>query len=1180
MKQMGISTDSQRLLQTWCDALLSLQVNEPDNPQRHGSYRCPACGDEVHGRCGDSAYPLMTLSRITGDMRYKDAALRTIEWMANVDRPDGSWTNDLDPESWKGITVFTAISLAHLLKHNDCLIDVTLRNRLLRRLRQAGGFVRKEFTLSYGNVNYGICGSYCLALLGHMLGETEWLERARELAHEALQYLTAPNGLIYGEGRPENRVSPQGCRPVDLGYNVEESLPALLLYAQLTGDEEVREAAISSMKSHLAFMLPDGSWDNSWGTRNYKWTWWGSRTTDGCLAALVSEAEREPVFATAALRHLALLRASTRDGLLMGGPHLDVNRTASCVHHTFCHAKALAELLDAPYAERLDHQMTQPSGAIGSRIESAVYPLLPRETADGVNHYPEIGVWLAARDGWRATVTSGDWFYAPQVRHASGGMVSLLWHDAVGPVLASSLTDYVQQEPHNMQPVPDNGWNALTMRVECEIGHPLTTRYSTLYHAAAKVTCDDVSGDIHFDVRTALQAKEPVADSEPCSLSYLMNERGFQLTVHPMAINSQADSIQESAGSSRGRMDTNIQLVLPVIACADEQVARISETCLLIRKSGGNIRVESNQPIRSREADFTRWFNLVPGLQAVPLMMDVPCVPNQDLIVRISVEPASVQTQGNTRSTISFAPIFGDHMVLQRDKAVPVWGTGPEGAIVAISCRGKLLTAPVTNGVWRTELEPMETGPSFSLEAGLLDAQGGFVAHHRLEDVLAGDVYLAGGQSNMEFRLSESIGAREWAEKADMPLLRSWYCPRVPYVGAQADDPDADFCKPPVWNVCTPDTAPGFSAVAFHFARMLQEETGVPIGLLDANWGGSSATCWMDESDLEGNTALEPWISDHRRLLETLDPEAYEANRARYAEEVAAYVTRETAANTRGLTGPERETFIGTYPWPPPSGPKNALSPCGLYHTMLEPMAPYAMKGVICYQGETDAGIPGSPMGADKYSLLFGTMIARWRTLFHQPELPFLFVQLTSYGCDGDPDGENWPVLREQQKKVAETIPGCAMAVITDYGDLLDIHPKHKQPVGERLARLAMKRLYGLPIADSGPVFRDASMDGQTVLLRFDACEGGLVAGSKDPLAMAGMFAGNDAIPVLNGFTLAGEDGEYHPAEALISGDVVRVQSDAVKQPCTVQYGWSNHTIANLYNSEGLPATPFRIQLA
>ena len=305
------------------------------------------------------------------------------------------------------------------------------------------------------------------------------------------------------------------------------------------------------------------------------------------------------------------------------------------------------------------------------------------------------------------------------------------------------------------------------------------------------------------------------------------------------------------------------------------------------------------------------------------------------------------------------APVFGDHMVLQRHQPVPVWGNAPAGSRVRITCNGQEKWAAVCAGRWMAQLDPMAPGTAFVLVAechAVTDAaawDGGVAGNAqprplaRIEcaDVVVGDVYLAGGQSNMEYRMKESLDAKEWIARADLPMIRSFFAPRIPYVGAQADEPDAPFCQPPAWKVCSPETAPDFSAVAFHFARMLQADVDVPIGILDANWGGSSATCWLTEEDLESDPMLMPWVTEYRSLLETFDPAVYEAERTAYAAAVDAWVARDGEAVRKGMSASERETFVGGYPWPPPNGPKNALSPFGLYHTMLEPLAPYAVAG-------------------------------------------------------------------------------------------------------------------------------------------------------------------------------------------------------------------------------------------
>ena len=222
------------------------------------------------------------------------------------------------------------------------------------------------------------------------LGEHRHLDRGRRLAHQALEFFT-PSAILYGEGHPQRSLSPKGCRKVDLGYDVEESLPSLGMYAVLTHDTPVLQQVLAAMRTAIEFMLPDGSWDNSWGTRNYKWSWWGSRTTDGCHPGFILLAEHDPRLKEAALRNLELMRSCTHNGLLYGGPHYLAHGDFPCIHHTFTHAKALATVLD---------RCPQP-------IPDSRLPL-PRDEPYGLRSYPVIDTHLASIGDWRATVTAYD----------------------------------------------------------------------------------------------------------------------------------------------------------------------------------------------------------------------------------------------------------------------------------------------------------------------------------------------------------------------------------------------------------------------------------------------------------------------------------------------------------------------------------------------------------------------------------------------------------------------------------------------------------------------------------------------------------------------------------------------------------------------------------------------------
>jgi hypothetical protein len=581
----GLRPLMHNLLLDWCDALVRLQVRDDPNPAMNGMFHCPACS-QPHGRCGDAVFPLLYAAKVTGQARYSDAAVAAVNWLRNTDSPDGSWTNDLAKNSWKGITVFASIAQAEAIDHYGSLIDGATKERWLNRLKLAADFIHKNFSMHFANINYGITGSYALALLGRLFGEAKYRQRAHELAHDALAYISKQNHLITGEAHPQDEISPRGCPPVDLGYNVEESLPSLTMYALLENDPEILDAVTAALKAHLDFMLPDGAWDNSWGTRNYKWTYWGSRTSDGCQPAYLLLAGRHPEFATAALRNTQLMRDCTHDGLLHGGPHYHLHGAPPCVHHTFTHAKALAKALDdVPDLDRLDTASP-----------------LPRETASGVREFAEINTFLAARGPWRATVTAYDLVW--RTTHATGGALALLHHRDVGTLCASSLAKYEMPEGNNMQPIPDGFDFPLTPRVETRADGKWHTN---LWDLTATISREDTAEAIEFHVETHLldeTHQAPAAGPMPFRLTYRFTDELVKITARP------GDSV---AG--------NWSLVVPVVSPKTEAVRRVTEHEYEVAKAGGRVSVKGSGPVQVLEPSRERVFNLVPGFEAVPFVL-------------------------------------------------------------------------------------------------------------------------------------------------------------------------------------------------------------------------------------------------------------------------------------------------------------------------------------------------------------------------------------------------------------------------------------------------------------------------------------------------------------------------------------------------------------------------------
>jgi hypothetical protein len=605
------------LLHAWCDGLVARQITAMREPALYGGLLCPACG-LIHGRCGDAVYPLLRMARTTGDSKYIRAAILVHDWSdAQVTRPDGSWVNDINLSLWKGITVFHSVALAEALHHHGELLDAATRQRWTDRLARAAKFLDGFMTIETGNINYPVTSSYCFAICGQVLGDSHYLDRARQMAHTALEYFT-PAGFLFGEGHPLKLVTAKKCHPVDLGYNVEESLPSLALYALLTNDKPVLDQVIAALRTHMEFMLPDGAWDNSWGSRNYKWSWWGSRTSDGCHPAFVLLAKHDLRFAEVAWRNLGLMAACTHDGLLYGGPHYHAHGDLPCIHHTFTHAKALATALDRGdvKAQPLEINTLGPLPNV-----------LPRDEAYGLRSFQDIGTHLAAIGEWRATVTENDFDYIEHVQagggstggHVSGGALSLLFHRALGPILTASMTQYQTIEISNQQVHHDYPHMELTPRIECSAGE---RTYVSVCDFAAVLTANATPEQISFDARGRLLT----ASHQPVSGGDVHYHLAYRLTGSAVEITASADA------SGPGQL----QFMLPVVSQHEETVERVDAKTVRITKPKGKLVVRTDAPQGFEALPKERTFNLVPGFECVPLAVNL--TPGADIRITLSVE--------------------------------------------------------------------------------------------------------------------------------------------------------------------------------------------------------------------------------------------------------------------------------------------------------------------------------------------------------------------------------------------------------------------------------------------------------------------------------------------------------------------------------------------------------------
>jgi len=616
-----------KTLQSWCDGLLAHQISLPD-PALHGAILCPACG-LIHGRCGDAVYPLLRVAHTTGNPKYLHAAVDVHNWSErNVSREDGSWVNDLTLSTWKGITVFKTIALTEALLHHGSLLPSTTRKQWTDRVARAAKFLDGFITLQTGNINYPITSTAAFALCAQLLNEPRYLDRARTLAHEALANFT-PAGLLFGEGHPFDVTSPKGCHPVDLGYNVEESLPALALYITLAAkmgkpDPEVEATVLKSLRTHLEFMLPDGGWDNSWGTRNYKWSYWGSRTSDGCQPAFMLMADRSPqdaaVFREAAHRNLKLMADCTHNNLLYGGPDYFAHGDQACIHHGFTHAKALATTLDrASFPPHPVSSLERSTGVALIRTE------LPRDQAYGLKSFPDIATRLASIGPWRATVTANDWEYIETVQtggggntgggHASGGALSMLYHETLGPILCASMNQYSLVEISNQQQFTDKPHMTLTPRIECT--HEGKT-YTSLVDLKAKLTTFNDPDQTSFTAEGFLQT---TAHQPGEGIMYKLIYR-----IH-------ADSVTMIARAS-GNPSSGARFIFPVVSHSNERVEFENQNRVVIEKMGGKLAVETDAPQGFETIPNERTFNLVPGFECISLSVQLQSGPEYRVTFR------------------------------------------------------------------------------------------------------------------------------------------------------------------------------------------------------------------------------------------------------------------------------------------------------------------------------------------------------------------------------------------------------------------------------------------------------------------------------------------------------------------------------------------------------------------
>jgi sialate O-acetylesterase len=481
----------------------------------------------------------------------------------------------------------------------------------------------------------------------------------------------------------------------------------------------------------------------------------------------------------------------------------------------------------------------------------------------------------------------------------------------------------------------------------------------------------------------------------------------------------------------------------------------------------------------------------------------------------------------SVRADVTLPAVFGDNMVLQRGAPVRVWGHADPGEQVTVRLAGEHATAATgADGQWTATLKPCAAGGPYTLTV---------TGHNTLtvRNVECGDVWLCGGQSNMEFSLKRALtGPQAIAASADPDL-------RLFKVGLARRDAPADDVKG-AWKVAGPETTGGFSAVGYFFGRALRRAEHVPIGLISDNQGGTPAQAWTRAEVLATNPDLKT------RYVDTDAP-----GQAQHDAAMAAYETARVQAKTEGKKEPQK--------------PYGFWQSSKLYNGMIAPLTRFLIRGVIWFQGESNAKDPAG------YRLLLPALIRDWRAQWGEPQMPFLIAQLAPFGS-GAADATNWAEMREIQSNAAASLPAVGLAVTTDVGTQHNIHPTNKEPVGERLALQAREIAYGeSDLVASGPTYHGMTREGSIITVTFDNVGDGLIARGGESSGVA--------VPAdkLVGFTIAGTDGKFVLADARIVGkNTVEVSSPQVPAPQAVRYGFVNFPVVNLWNKNALPASPFR----
>jgi len=536
-------------------------------------------------------------------------------------------------------------------------------------------------------------------------------------------------------------------------------------------------------------------------------------------------------------------------------------------------------------------------------------------------------------------------------------------------------------------------------------------------------------------------------------------------------------------------------------------------------------------------------------------------------------------------NTFSVAAVFSDHMVLQRNKFISIFGYGDDNQTVNAKLfneKNELLSennAVILNGRWDLQLDPQIAQNGCCLQITCNETSKKF------SDIAIGEVWIAGGQSNMEFELQNCIEGPDELKLKDNPKIRFYYTNKI----AWKDEHFYQAEKATAWQTWNSEWKKAWSAVGYFFGKKLSQEMDCTVGIIGCNWGGTSASAWMRKEFLEKDDDLRTYLTEQEEATKGKSIEQQCKEYDDYVVENDAWQIKcnELYATVPGITWAQVQERIGVCKWPGPKSCKNPYRPTGLYDCMLSRIMPYTVKGVIWYQGESDDHKPGM------YAKLFSTMIDNWRTDWHDDTMPFIYVQLPGNRYEQDKDFKNWPLIREAQAKVHNTVKNAFMTCALDLGQYNDIHPKGKQVIAERMANNALANVYNLKNAKDvlSPLYvssisKPATSDSKgTITIEFDNAASGFELRDDEETfenyKKLEKIQGNQVPENFTGFEIAGADGVYYPAEFAFGGsdsnrNTIILCNEKVKNPVFARYAWYNYGPVRVYGKNGLPLAPFR----